>query len=550
MKKFFRVIICAVLVVCLCACGKAIDNTNNTVNKEEEKELIELNTSELGDIRPIGLDSNEKYTALFYCNYIEEVAEDTPVEELEPLVYHISVFDTKKNKLLNTIEFDNPDNYWYKLDLDKDITLKNQDSNEIITYDIKLENKSEGTYQYEENYKKGEKIGIDISRFNCMSNFATSTSFGYTQSMVFYDNPEVYYMLKYNAYYDYRHRAGNKIFLTDNEANKTDELKTVLRVFDFENLCEINSISIPNKHDYNNIDMTNFNEKRATVSTNNEYGKVEKIYVWNYNLNEKNKPFDNEFCQIIQKSELNEKIKQLENKVSENYGIGLECYPDKKFIREEHKYSNDFDLINVYQMALDLEYYISLLPKELFNQIICADLKDPVSSFDEFRMYLVGSFPDQGIDAYASNIGCDETDDKHIVYIVYSCSGLNQKTFFHELMHTMEYRIWNYEKDFDDNWTKLNPKGFDYSDDYADVYYDDKHESWQDSFARDYGMKSMLEDRATCFEDLCDGCLSENNWWAEKPELVAKEKYLTEVLEKSFPCFANDNIWKTELEKL
>ena len=109
-------------------------------------------------------------------------------------------------------------------------------------------------------------------------------------------------------------------------------------------------------------------------------------------------------------------------------------------------------------------------------------------------------------------------------------------------MHSMEYRIWNYESAFDENWSSHNPPQFEYSEDYSSLYYDESHIEWQDCFARDYGMKNILEDRATCFEELCDGLLTDSCWWKEKPPLLAKEKYLSEVVKKSYPSLKESKI--------
>ncbi len=48
-------------------------------------------------------------------------------------------------------------------------------------------------------------------------------------------------------------------------------------------------------------------------------------------------------------------------------------------------------------------------------------------------------------------------------------------------------------------------------------------------------MMNELEDRATCFEELCDSMLTASCWWLDKAPLVAKQKYLQQTLQKSFP---------------
>ena len=47
-------------------------------------------------------------------------------------------------------------------------------------------------------------------------------------------------------------------------------------------------------------------------------------------------------------------------------------------------------------------------------------------------------------------------------------------------------------------------------------------------------MSNILEDRATCFEEICDGLLTNSCWWKEKAPLFQKVKYLNAVIKESF----------------
>ena len=103
MKKMLACLLSVVLVLNLCACGIILP---------KEVELVALDTSSLGDIFAISHDSNERYTALYYSDYIEANPEDMPEEEsAEPeeidTDYHLAVFDNRRNKLLANIEFEN-----------------------------------------------------------------------------------------------------------------------------------------------------------------------------------------------------------------------------------------------------------------------------------------------------------------------------------------------------------------------------------------------------------------------------------------------------------
>ncbi|MBQ8605198.1 MAG: hypothetical protein IJ408_00535 [Clostridia bacterium] len=529
MRRKISVFLLIILTLALCGCS------NISIGHVFEKELVEPDVSALGDIVLLSVDSNERYTAMVYTDFL---AGDSEEENR----YYLSLFDLRKNSEIKRIELEN--GYEYKVELSTDgISLYSEADNEKISYDLKLQNPVKTDFEFEDHYETAKRIDtINTDRFACYDGYAISNNGGSKQALVFYDRPDTVYMLGTNVYYEYRYAYNHNMLVVDNSCNETENLESVIRLFDFDNLAEINSLTIPNNYDFNNVDKINFNAERVTVSTVNEVGALEKIYVWNYNLTAKNTPFEQDFCEATDTDALASKIDLACDRILEKYGVTVECAPEYEFIKEQFAIDNSVSLVEFYNSVLDLEGYFSLLPKEVYAEIICNDIKDPVSKFDDFRVYLVGDFPNDDIDGFASNMGCLETDNKHIVYIVYSCTGLNRMTFFHELMHTFEYRIWNYEKYFDENWMAYNPPSFEYSQDYAALYYDESHSEWQDYFARDYGMKDILEDRATCFEVLCDGKLTDNCWWKEKPHLLIKEQYLVKVLKKSFPSLNGSSL--------
>lgn len=552
MKKVFVFLLSILIIFCLGACGKAPSQDPETSESaclqesalpDQPQELVALDISSLGDIFITALDSSERYTVLYYTDFIaagDGEGEDAPAPPRE----HIAVFRLPENELVKKIDFPNEDRYWYTVDANADsFDLVNQQIGEIITYDYSLENSEKSAYEYIDLWEKWKEIStVNTAWFDCKEQYALSTSYGQAQALVFYDQPDVYYMLENNIYYEYRKCFGHTILALDNSANRTDRPESNVRVMDFDNMTEINSVTIPNELSYNNIQWTNLNQSAVTLATCMDDGKTDKVYVWRYTVDPKDTAFENIGCERFAAGDIDGKITALCAEIRQEYGVTLECAPDYQFIRDSFDYSNDYPKILFYQKALELEYDLSLLPKEIYRDLLCGDTED-MSPFDDFRIYLVGTSPDAGIDAYAGNIGCDETDGKLIVYIAYACTGLNQKTFFHELMHTFEYRIWYYESEFDTKWEKLNPDGFAYTEEYGACYYDESHTDWQDYFARDYGMRSDLEDRATCFEELCDGVLSDSMWWRDKPPLAAKQQYLIEVLRKSFPSLADWSVF-------
>lgn len=522
------------LMLSLCTCGIPSPTA----------EFTTLDTSALGEVSMISCESNEKYSVLFYMNYTEEWDEDTN-GTADDIHYYISVFDNKKNKEIGKTQLKNKENYGYEVRLtDEGFSLFSIENDEVINYDFKLKNYQTENYDFKENYDTAKGIqSIDPDKFNCLDTFAISHGYRSNQALVFYDESDKLFILKSNLYYDYLCADKHKILVIDNSANKTDNYESVVRILDFDSNTEINSITIPNEQNINNIQCAKLNGECATVATVKEDGRLDKVYIWNYNLNPKNKPFDNGFCEAVADDKITEKTDEAVKRIKGSYDIGLEYAPDLNFIRQEYVVNNDLKPIEFYLSVLDLEQYIAILPRQFYKELLCTDIELPLSTgFEQFRIYLVGDFPENDISAFANNISCDETDNMDTLYIVYSCSGLNQKTFFHELMHSMEYRIWNYESTFDENWASLNPPQFEYSEDYPSLYYDESHSDWQDYFSRDYGMKNILEDRATCFEEMCDGLLTDNCWWKEKTPLLKKEKYLSEIIKKSFSSLNNSKI--------
>lgn len=535
MKKAVSLLISVALVFNLCACSMILPN---------ESELVKLDTSSFGDIFAISHDSNEKYTALFYTDFVfdeGENSENISEEEIfEPEEadqnYYLAVFDSRRGALLENIEIENEDDGGYFVDVsDDEIMLKNEQNAEMITYDFELKNRSEGEYDFNPYWEQTQMLdAVDANRWASLNGYTVSSNFGEYQALLFYDRPQDFYILKENVYYNYRDLCGHKMLVEDNSDNVNTNPKSVLRVFDFDTKAEINSITVENNFDFNNIQITSFNERRVTFSTCFEDGKFDSLYVWNYGLNAKNTALENGFCEVIGANEVDLKIDEASRRIESTYGIGFECSPELDFIREQYAYSNDFKAIDFYLNVLDIEKYLSLLPKQLYSEILGKNLENSFEQFDEFRIYLVGHFDDGIIDAYESNF-YDEATGTSFIYIVYSFVGLNQKTFFHELMHAMEHQIWAAVPDFDEEWQKLNPTDFEYTDDYVEVYYNEQNEAWQEYFTRDYGMKNVLEDRATCFEELCDGAFSDSCWWSDKPHIVEKQKYLAEVLDKTYP---------------
>lgn len=534
-RKFAKIIalILASIMVIMTGC------TSNVADEPKRESVVKLNIAELGDVYIESVDSNENYCVATYYDFIEEVGGEAEIDENTEQKYHIAIFDTNKKTLIKSIEYNNDGKYYKAKMNDAGFDLYNQDAGEKIQFDFELNEIAKGTYDFEESWVKGEKIkDINTERFECRDTFAKTDDFNAYTALLFYDKPTEFKVIRNNSSIEYCDVIGHKALITDYSGNKKQDYTNVFKVYDFDNNQILNDVRIENDLDFNNLSTSSINDVAATISTGYDNGKLKEIIVWYYNTDAKNTPFEDGFCKTVPVSEIQAGIDEVTAQVKEKYNIPMEVNVKKEFF--DHETDNDFLPILFYLKALEIEHDLGYFSKEFYSELLCNDIDNAVSTFDEFRIYLVGNISDD-ISAYAGNVACDETDDKMILYTVYSCSGYSRNTFFHEMMHQMEYRIWNYEKDFDDKWEAMNPKGFEYANENEENYYD--NEEWQSYFVRGYGMRSILEDRADCFGTMCDTSLDNDEWWKQNEQLVSKMDYLTSIIQKSYPSLKENPFW-------
>lgn len=527
MKKFTSLATILLLALALCACGAPEPGNEPDASLQE---LIALDTSGLGNVILMDADCNGTYAAMLYMRY----------ENGDEQGFGLSLFDLRANAEIKRLELEDVTYDGYDVSVtDAGVCVGRQMAATQTLYDFNLENPVTSAYAYTDGYELASAMdAIDVGRVQCFRNFAVSLDERDYRVLAFYDRPDRLHLLKPNRYHEYKAANGHQVLLVDNSGNQREDYRSVVRILDFDKQIEVAAITIPNDNAFNNLEGTlKLNDHCAVIATAGETG-FDTLYVWNYGQSVKNRPLEAGFVETVAVDQIASKTEEVCLRIRETTGVTVTCAPEMEFIKM-YEISNDVKPIEFYRAALELEQYLLLLPRETYQEILCRDLSAPVVSFDDFRMYLVGCFPAGNVSAYEANVACDETDDQHIVYIVYSCYDLTQQTFFHELMHAFEYRIWNYESKFDKNWEALNPKGFRYSDDYVSVFYDEANRDWQEYFAWDYGMKSILEDRATCFEALCEGMLTDNCWWKDKPNLLAKQRYLAQTLKTAFPSLSD-----------
>lgn len=519
MKKVICILLSIIIVLSLAGCK------NNTPAKEFINEIIseinnplkEIDLSELGNTSVINYSSNDELIAILYTPYVTE----DQIDENYVFKTYLTVYDIKKDRLKNSIEV-NSDAYTTAFSGDY-IQVWN-DVETSVLYDTELNEIGNGTGEYFDAYNVAEAIDtIDTSRFVCRDSYAYDSNYINYNVMVFYDDPDKYYINERNIMSNDIASFGKTVF---NYTNVTDN-EIVFDIKDYKNMTLINSLTMSSESEYLTVGNSILSEKYAIFEAIRDDELVSRLYCWSYNDTAVNTPFD---CTIVNDSEVDSNSDTVCARIKDNYGINVVLsrslpYDEFSYDCIDNKTEAQY-LLTLY----DLEYCLSTLPKQMYAEMLCKDIPDAISTFAHQNMYIVGEIDGNNISAFANNMNDD-------LNIVYSVSGFTYSTFCHELMHNMEFRIWNYEPDFDGEWSSLNPDDFYYTSEYSDTYTE--NESYHDYFARDYGISGILEDRATVFEMYYDAQHSESDpWWQEHEPLNKKLNYLNEVISKSYPSLA------------
>jgi hypothetical protein len=585
MKKKLKVIISLIVILIVIGMAGAVCFNYYITKKVNsdlsmQKELIKLDVSGLDNILIDSIDANEKYAVIAYSNYdqtqgdIDEEnildSEETQVEEEQVTSleddycdeeyfeedvnwhYYLALFDIQSNKLIKNVEYENDEDSAYYVTAGKDIIeLKSCSSEAEIIFDYSLNKIQDTTYDYENPWDKKDLYGaVSSSAF-----FYYDDNFAYTYSstldysaIYFYDEFDSFYIVKTSDNYNIQKDCGHKVLFTNYTDYEDGTGESELFVMDLDNNVISNSITFEEEDNYSSISYTDFNENYVIFANTTNDGETKDVYLWNYNLNIKNTPLNESECSKVKVKDLGNKTDEICNSIKEKYDVVVKYNTEEEFY--DYEVNNNYNSVMYYLEMIQLEKYLSYFPDEFYEEMLCKNLEDSITGFDEFHIYLVGSIEDSSVGAYASNTfiadESAEEEEKSILYIVYQLFNLDEDTFFHEIMHSMEYRIWNYEEEFDTNWTDLNPTNFEYEyEDYSTIYFD--NEEWQDYFIYDYGMKTILEDRATVFASICTKALGETSWEKDTQAVKRKENYLIEVIQKSYPSLSSNLLLTTSI---
>lgn len=515
MKRIMCILLSAVLIFLFAGCSNGILIKENTADKENSS-LKAIDISEFGNASLVDYANFNNIIAILYTPFDPE----TQLDEEYDIKTYLTLYDIKKEKFKNTAEVNANS---FDVELSDDYIQVWYDNNSSELYDFKLNDIGSGEGKSFDCYDIADTIKtIDTNRFVCRENYAYDSHYINYDVIVFYNDEENYYINECN-------KSGNEISGYEKiifNYTQADDGEITLNVKNFDNKTLVNSVKLNGENNANVLDGI-INSEYAIFQTLGIDDSTVSLYCWDYNQEALSTPFE---CITVKDCDFSEHIDAVCRRINENCGVNAEL---SKSFSDDVFYEKCIDNKTNAQYLLclyDLEYCLSTFPKQLYDEMLCNDIENAVTKFKKLNIYIVGEIENREISAFASNLN-DE------LFIVYSCTLFSYSTFCHELMHNMEYRIWNYESDFDEKWTALNPDDFSYTEEYINI--DSEKKGYNEYFASDYGMKNLLEDRATVFEMYYDVQHSQSElWWQAYQPLNEKVNYLNEVLKKSFPSLS------------
>lgn len=258
-------------------------------------------------------------------------------------------------------------------------------------------------------------------------------------------------------------------------------------------------------------------------------------YIWNYNVNAKNTPFESTRITLDEIKEINKKFCQ---DIKKKYGINVYIDKVNEFEDQNDKrfgYKFGTAPYSAYITLRYLNAFLDVLPNGFVKEIYTG-FDDSVEGLDIYIVKRIKS--DEGFTGYANN-------SMERYYICLDSSGVDSTLIPHEFMHLIEARIdfeYGYLGYFDELWAKNNPKGFEYVGvgNEGDVDFS----KYTKYFATSYSMTTPMEDRADMFMGMFSAGLDgEAPYWYQKDTKLAKKaKFLAKSIRKAYPSMQDAEI--------
>ena len=256
-------------------------------------------------------------------------------------------------------------------------------------------------------------------------------------------------------------------------------------------------------------------------------------------------------------------LEQIVSKMEAKYGIDIVYGKDVRTTFEDENETliatpntNEKDVA----IALrSIDEGLNALPKGFIRQL-------PYGKHKILKMYLTGPVMVKGIEGSSVPAFTSDSDDElYLTLEVLEQGVVNVPTVLHELTHIVDFKLKHDGLMKDEEWAKLNPEGFAYSESYADnmagkknsencyctdhyVPHNTNCSSEDIWFYYSYSKVNAYEDRATTLEDLIIYKL----WNYEvapdlykSPHMKAKAEFFLKLVEKDFKMTdADKEAWK------
>lgn len=237
-----------------------------------------------------------------------------------------------------------------------------------------------------------------------------------------------------------------------------------------------------------------------------------------------------------------EKAVELSQKYGVEIKIGEQCEVDFGGYRT----SQVTKPLTIHVALKELDKALSSYPQGFLQQLIYGEQQKIEISF-------VGDLVENAISEYGAEAFASRREGKNILVANITAGNLEQ-TFYHEIMHLMDYRM-EYDTATgknnvynEDAWKALNPAEFSYRDSYEVIEDEEYEKAHQDWFVDGYAKTYAKEDRARIMENAAAGNVEV---FKGKPHLIAKLEYLCQYIRNGFDTtgWPEKTVWEETLEK-